>query len=46
LADKWNLMLSGAVETINEWSTDRYGDWLIEEGDTYQVRQNLIEETN
>lgn len=39
-------MLSGAVETINEWSTDRYGDWLIEEGDTYQVRQNLIEETN
>ncbi|HUG67754.1 MAG TPA: TerB N-terminal domain-containing protein [Pirellulaceae bacterium] len=46
LADKSKVMLSGAVETINEWSTDRYGDWLIEEGDTYHVRQDLIEETN
>ena len=46
LADKSNVMLSGAVETINEWSTERYGDWLIEEGDTYHVRQDLIEEAN
>lgn len=46
LADKWKVMLSGAVETINEWSTNRYGDWLIEEGDTYHVRQDLIEETD
>ncbi len=46
LADESKLMLSGAVETINEWSTDRFGDWLIEEGDTYHVRQDLIEETN
>jgi hypothetical protein len=36
-------MLNGAVETINEWSTDEYGDWLIEEGDPYHVRQDLIE---
>jgi uncharacterized tellurite resistance protein B-like protein len=43
LADKWSLMLNGAVETINEWSTDEYGDWLIEEGDPYHVRQDLIE---
>jgi hypothetical protein len=46
LADKCHVMLSGAVETINEWSTERYGDWLIEEGDVYHVRQDLIEETN
>jgi len=46
LADKSKVMLSGAVEAINEWSTERYGDWLIEEGDTYHVRQDLIEEAN
>jgi len=46
LADKCHVMMSGAVETINEWSTERYEDLLIEEGDTYHVRQDLFEETN
>jgi hypothetical protein len=27
-------MFSAALETINEWSTDTFGDWLIEEADT------------
>ena len=44
LADEHKLMLSGAIEAINEWSTDRYGDWLIEEGDTYQIHIQLIQE--
>lgn len=44
LADSCSVMLSGAIEAINEWSTDRYGDWLIVEGDTYQVQQDLVRE--
>jgi tRNA G37 N-methylase TrmD len=46
LADRCQVMMSGAVETINEWSTEQYGDWIIEEGDTYHVRKDLIEEAN
>ncbi len=44
VADSCHVMMSGAVETINEWSMERYGDWLIEEGDTYHVHRQLIEE--
>lgn len=44
LSDRCHVMMSGAVETINEWSTEHFGDWLIEEGDTYHVRKDLIEE--
>ena len=46
LADKYHVMISGAVETINEWSTEHCGDWLIEERDHYHVRTNLIPEAN
>lgn len=46
LADRCRVMMSGAVETIHEWSTERYGDWLIEEGDNYHVRTDLIAEAN
>lgn len=34
LARSQGLMFSAALETINEWSTDAFGDWLIEEADT------------
>ncbi|MCH8047866.1 MAG: TerB N-terminal domain-containing protein [Planctomycetes bacterium] len=44
LADRFHVMMSGAVERINEWSTEQYGDWLIVEGDTYHVQKGLIEE--
>ena len=37
-------MMSGAVEAINEWSMEQYGDWLIEEGETYHVHGQLIKE--
>jgi uncharacterized tellurite resistance protein B-like protein len=33
LARSEGLMFSAALETINEWSTDEFGDWLIEESD-------------
>jgi hypothetical protein len=43
LADQHGLMLSGAVEAINEWSMDKCGDWLIEEGDPFVIHVNLLE---
>jgi uncharacterized tellurite resistance protein B-like protein len=33
LARSEGLMFSAALEAINEWSTDEFGDWLIEESD-------------
>lgn len=44
LADTHKVMLAGAIEAINEWSMDRYGDWIIEEGDPIQIRHDLLEE--
>ena len=42
LAKEHGVMLSGAVEAINEWSTEELGDWLIEEGDKYAIRRGLL----
>ncbi|WP_372718038.1 TerB N-terminal domain-containing protein [Novipirellula sp.] len=42
LADEHGLMLSGAIEAINEWSTDEFGDWLIEEGDLFTIHKQLL----
>ncbi|MDM4015114.1 tellurite resistance TerB family protein [Roseiconus lacunae] len=44
LADEHGLMLIGAVEAINEWSTEEFGDWLIEEGETFTIHAQLIQE--
>ena len=46
LAEQNGLMLSGAVEAMNEWSTDEFGDWLIEEGDTYTIHAHLLEDAS
>ncbi|TWT31795.1 tellurite resistance TerB family protein [Blastopirellula retiformator] len=43
LSGELQVMLSGAVEAVNEWSLDRYGDWLIEEGEPYLIRKDLME---
>ena len=43
LARQHGVMLSGAIEAINEWSHDRWGDWLIEEGDPLRIRLDLLE---
>ena len=45
LARQHGVMLSGAIEVINEWSCEQYGEWLVEEGDTYCVRTDLLEGT-
>lgn len=44
LADQFGLMLAGAIEAVNEWSLEEHGDWLVEEGPTYAVRQELLTE--
>jgi hypothetical protein len=46
VADDHHLMLAGAIDGINEWSEERFGDRLIEEdGDTFYVDQTLMETT-
>ena len=43
LASQFRLMQAGAVETLNEWSFDRFGDVLIEEYEGYEMNPDLIE---
>jgi hypothetical protein len=43
LARQHHLMLAGAIEAINDWSCDRHGDWLIEEGDPVTIHLELLE---
>lgn len=43
LARKHQVMLSGAIEALNEWSQERWNDWLLEEGDPVRVRRDLLE---
>ena len=42
LASQFRLMQAGAVETLNEWSFDRFGDVLIEEYEGYEMNPDLI----
>ena len=35
------LMAAGALETINEWAFDRFGDALIEDYDGYEVNADI-----
>ncbi|MCY4191676.1 MAG: TerB N-terminal domain-containing protein [Rhodospirillaceae bacterium] len=44
LADEHQLMVAGALETINEWAYERLGDALIEQYDRYEVNGNLAQE--
>jgi uncharacterized tellurite resistance protein B-like protein len=39
LAREHGVMLAGAVEAINEWSCEQFGDWLVEEEDAGLVVQ-------
>jgi hypothetical protein len=36
------LMPSGAMETINEWAFDHFGDALLEDGDPIVVNRTLV----
>ncbi|MCL4204821.1 MAG: TerB family tellurite resistance protein [Pirellulaceae bacterium] len=43
LARSHQVMLSGAIEAINEWAQDRWGDWLVEEGEPLVIRKDLLD---
>ena len=44
LARSHGLMFSAALETINDWSTDTFGDWLMEEAESdLIVHKELLE---
>lgn len=42
LAKDHGVMLAGAIEAINEWSQERFGDWLVEEGDSILIHRHLL----
>jgi hypothetical protein len=43
IARQHNVMLSGALEAINEWSLERCGDWMFQEvGDSLTVNQACV----
>lgn len=43
LARRHGVMPAAMVEVINSWTDERYGDFLIEEGDPYVVQLELLE---
>jgi uncharacterized tellurite resistance protein B-like protein len=45
LAREHKVMLSGAIEAVNEWSCESCGDWLIEDGNPLVVRRSLLAES-
>lgn len=42
IAVSLNLMPDGALEAINEWAFDRYGDALVEDGDPLALNLDLL----
>ena len=44
LTEHFQLMPKGAVETLNEWSFERFGDVLIEEYKGYELNQDVVVE--
>ena len=43
LARSLGLMPDGAMETVNDWAYDRYGDALLEDGNPVLVDRSLLE---
>ena len=44
LARRHRLMPSGMLDTINAWSDENLGDFLIEEEDSFKINKHLLEE--
>ena len=44
LAHQFRLLPGGAMETVNEWSYERYGDLLLEEDDGYHINSHVRDE--
>jgi tellurite resistance protein len=43
LCQRFGLMASGSLESINEWSTDRFDDSLIEAYEGYEMNAEIVE---
>lgn len=44
LAGQFRLMPEGALETVNEWSFERFGDLLIEGHEGYEINSDVMEQ--
>lgn len=44
LAGQFRLMQDGALESLNEWSFDRFGDALIEEYEGYELNPDVVKQ--
>lgn len=44
IATDRNLMLSGALETINEWAFERFEEALIEEYDDFEINREIAQQ--
>ena len=44
LAGQFRLMQAGALETLNEWSFQRFGDVLVEEYEGYELNPDVAAE--
>lgn len=44
LAGQFRLMHAGALETLNEWCFERFGDVLIEEYEGYELNSDIVSE--
>ncbi len=43
LVRRYGMMPAAALEEINTWSDEHLGDFLIEDGDAYGIRRELLE---
>lgn len=46
LAGQFRLMHAGALETVNEWSFENFGDVLVEEYEGYELNPVVVAELN
>ena len=44
LANEYHLMAAGALETINEWAFNRFGDAVIEDYDGYEINGDVAQQ--
>ena len=44
LAGQFRLMHAGALETLNEWCFERFGDVLVEEYEGYELNPDIVSE--
>lgn len=42
LAQEHDIMLNGAISVINEWADEHHGDFLIEDGNPYEIYIGIL----